>query len=66
MTKKDYIQIASIIKDNTSNKMTINLEGEYLDTIDMLVKDSLVNDFVIMFKKNNERFDKDRFIKACQ
>jgi len=66
MTKKDYIIIASIIKKNTSNKMTINLEGEYLDTIDMLVKDSLVNDFVIMFKKNNERFDKERFIKACQ
>ena len=47
MTKKDYIQIASIVKDNN------------IDT-------DTVNDFVIMFKKDNERFDKERFIKACQ
>ena len=46
MTKKDYIIIAKIIKENKLN------DG--------------VNDFVIMFKKDNERFDKDRFIKACQ
>ena len=47
MTKKDYIMIASIIKDNKLN-------------------DDAVDDFVIMFKKDNERFDKERFIKACQ
>ena len=47
MTKKDYIKIASIIKDNKLN-------------------DVVVDDFVIMFKKDNKRFDKERFIKACQ
>ena len=46
MTKKDYIIIAKIIKENKLN------DG--------------VNDFVIMFQDNNDRFDKDRFIKACQ
>ena len=46
MTKKDYIKIASIIKDNKL--------------------DDVVDDFVIMFKKDNKRFDKERFIKACQ
>ena len=66
MTKKDYISIAKIVKDNTSNKMTINLEGDYLDTIDMLDKDSIINDFVIMFKKDNNRFDKERFVNACK
>ena len=25
-----------------------------------------VDDFVIMFKKDNKRFDKERFLKACQ
>ena len=66
MTKKDYISIAKIVKDNTSNKMTINLEGDYLDTIDMLDKDSIINDFVIMFKKDNNKFDKERFVNACK
>ena len=47
MTKKDYIKIASIIKDNKLN-------------------DVVVDDFVIMFKKDNKRFDKERFLKACQ
>ena len=47
MTKKDYIKIASIIKDNKLN-------------------DVVVDDFVIMFKKDNKRFNKERFIKACQ
>ena len=47
MTKKDYIMIASIIKDNQLN-------------------DDVVDGFVIMFKKDNKRFDKERFIKACQ
>ena len=46
MTKKDYIKIASIIKDNKL--------------------DDAVDDFVIMFKKDNIRFDKERFLKACQ
>ena len=66
MTKKDYISIAKIVKDNTSNKMTINLEGDYLDTIDMLDKDTTIKDFVIMFKKDNNKFDKERFVNACK
>ena len=66
MTKKDYISIAKIVKDNTSNKMTINLDGDYLDTIDMLDKDTTIKDFVIMFKKDNNKFDKERFVNACK
>ena len=58
MTKKDYIQIASIIKDN---KLYTNNS-----TRKILKHDNLVNDFVVMFKKDNDRFDKERFIKACQ
>ena len=58
MTKKDYIMIASIIKDN---KLYTNNS-----TRRILKHDNLVNDFVVMFKKDNKRFDKERFIKACQ
>ena len=58
MTRKDYIKIANIIKDN---KLYTNNS-----TRKILKHDNLVNDFVIMFKKDNERFDKERFIKACQ
>ena len=57
MTKKDYIKIASIIKDN---KLYTNNS-----TRRILKHDNLVNDFVVMFKKDNKRFDKERFIKAC-
>ena len=58
MTKKDYIKIASIIKDN---KLYTNNS-----TRRILKHDNLVNDFVVMFKKDNKRFDKERFLKACQ
>tara|TARA_R100000700_G_scaffold39855_2_gene53673 strand:- start:1807 stop:1983 length:177 start_codon:yes stop_codon:yes gene_type:complete len=56
MTKKDYIKIASIIKDNSVSDDKL---------IRYIAKDPLIKDFVIMFKKDNERFDKERFIKAC-
>ena len=62
MTKKDYKQIASIIKDN-GIVLASNERGTTLIGID---KDNLVDDFVIMFKKDNIRFDKERFLKACQ
>tara|TARA_R100000805_G_C3606175_1_gene106642 strand:+ start:245 stop:421 length:177 start_codon:yes stop_codon:yes gene_type:complete len=56
MTRKDYIKIASIIKDNSVSDDKL---------IRYIAKDPLIKDFVIMFKKDNERFDKERFIKAC-
>ena len=56
MTKKDYIMIASIIKDNSVSDDKL---------IRYIAKDPLIKDFVIMFKKDNKRFDKERFIKAC-
>ena len=30
------------------------------------ISNTTINDFVVMFKKDNERFDKDKFIQACQ
>ena len=55
MSRKDYIMIAKIIKDNTMR-----------DTQPILNKDSLINDFVVYFKDDNDRFDRARFIDACE
>ena len=57
MTRKDYIKIANIIKDNKiySNNSTRKV----------LKHDSLINDLCIMFKEDNNLFDKYRFIDAC-
>mgnify|MGYP003145095218 CR=1 FL=1 len=62
MTRKDYIKIASIIKNNS-----IVLDYDEIGITSIGIdKNNLVKDFVIMFKKDNESFDKERFIKACQ
>ena len=59
MTRKDYIKIARIIKDNTlikdeSNKMLASVN-----------KTCLVWDLCVMFKADNSLFSNDRFIDAC-
>ena len=57
MTKKDYIKIARIIKDNTiqqvQRKNTLN-------------KDSLIDDLCVVLKQDNSLFDRQRFINACE
>ena len=62
MTRKDYIKIARIIKDNS---VPIDDYQEVLSSI-AINKYNLVNDFVIMFKKDNSLFNSDRFKKACE
>jgi len=57
MTRKDYIFIAKIIKDNTS------ING---DTITKVNKGALIVDLCEMFKDDNNLFNSDRFIKACE
>ena len=55
MTRKDYIKIASIIKDNTMQ-----------DTQPILNKNTLIEDLCIMFKEDNSLFDSHRFNEACE
>ena len=57
MTKKDYIFIAKIIKDST----TLDTYGDKI-----VHKEDLINDLCYMFKDDNNLFNKDRFIKACE
>ena len=61
MTRKNYIEIARIIKDNLFRPHdTKRIKKVECDM------NNLINDFVIMFKKDNDRFDKDKFIQACE
>ena len=59
MTKKDYIKIAKIIKDNTLLK---DEDDRMLSSVN---KACLVFDLCVMFKADNNLFSNDRFISAC-
>ena len=54
MTRKDYIKIARVIKDNK------------LNNTQYLIKDNLINDLCIVLKQDNNNFDKARFVEACE
>ena len=58
MTRKDYVKIASIIKDN---KLYTNNS-----TRKILKHDSLIDDLCIMFKQDNSLFNKAKFVEACE
>ena len=52
MTRKDYVATSEIL-----NKNADELGSNLLDT--------LTNQFIEMFEKDNPRFDADRFWEAC-
>jgi len=52
MTRKDYVATAEII-------------NSYATEIKLEVLEDLVNDFIVMFADDNERFDGDRFWDEC-
>ena len=57
MTRKDYVKIARIIKDNTIPQV------QRKDTLD---KDNLIDDLCVVLKQDNNNFDSVRFIEACE
>ena len=58
MTRKHYIAIAKIIKDNTF----IKNDDKMLSSIN---KTCLVHDLCKVFKEDNTLFNSSRFIDAC-
>ena len=54
MTKKDYVAIADAI-----DRTTVSRDHE------IVFKVSLIDALVSIFRRDNPRFDTDRFIKAC-
>tara|TARA_Y100001972_G_C7471462_1_gene240039 strand:- start:202 stop:384 length:183 start_codon:yes stop_codon:yes gene_type:complete len=55
MTKKDYIKIAQILKEAKNNPNNWKLRNE--DVINQIV-----DEFTVMFKLDNRRFDKVKFL----
>jgi hypothetical protein len=52
MTRKDYVSTSEIL-------------NSYGDSMKLEVFEDLVNDFIVMFAEDNERFDGDRFWQEC-
>ena len=57
MSRKHYIKVAKIIKDNT------NVNGSKM--LPTLNKTLLISELCTMFKEDNNNFDIVRFIDAC-
>lgn len=53
MSKKDYIAIARTIADSVTRTNDIRVVKEIADGL------------CVLFKRNNPRFDRDRFLTAC-
>ena len=60
MTRKDYIKIARVIKDNTSSNDNKRFASS------RLYKYSLIDDLCIVLKQDNNNFDKAKFVEACE
>jgi len=54
MTRKDYIEIANAINENTMN-----------DTQPIINKKTFIVDLCVVFKCDNSNFNKSKFIDAC-
>ena len=52
MTRKDYVSTAEILKT-------------YAEAMDLFFFQDLVNDFADMFAEDNARFNRVRFVEAC-
>ena len=59
MTRKDYIMLARVIKDNTIIDNTKMLPHNKLNKI------TLISDLMNEFSKDNSLFDGNRFVDAC-
>jgi len=59
MTKKDYIMLARVIKDNTASNDNMRFANS------RLYKYSLIDDLSKELKKDNINFNYDKFNNAC-
>ena len=59
MTRKDYIMLARVIKDNTIIDNTKMLPHNKLNKI------TLISDLMVALNKDNPLFNGKRFIDAC-
>ena len=60
MSRKDYIQLARIIKDNS-----YELDHQLTSGKKWIKKNSFINDLCDVLKQDNRNFNRLRFIDAC-
>lgn len=58
MTRKDYVETASILADSRDALESLGSAGEQIFS-------DLVNNFAEMFKADNDRFLSGKFFDAC-
>ena len=63
LSRKHYITIARVIKDN-SKAMFVDDGYNLIESI-VINKDDLINDLCEVFANDNNLFNSDRFIDAC-
>jgi hypothetical protein len=64
MTRKHYVAIAKIIKDNTEYVVDTIVDEDGTHSL-MINREGFINDLSNMFKQDNVLFMRDRFNNAC-
>jgi len=59
MSRKDYIKLAQLIKDNSRTHNSVNRGITHVISLD------IISDLCDMLKEDNPNFDEDRFSAAC-
>ena len=66
MTRKDYIKFAEMIRarhDEIVEVWYVKHSATYLRKFEEL--DAMARQMAVIFKEDNSRFDRDRFLDAC-
>jgi len=61
MTKKDYILIASVLKESKSFPIEIRETNKKIITINDLISEKMAD----VLQKENPRFNREKFLTAC-
>lgn len=65
MTKKDYIAIAAVIKHARKEWIELNDHSADYQTAVGDAIEGVATDIADMLQRDNDRFDRDRFLEAC-
>lgn len=70
MTKRDYIKIAEVLKQNYEAigvwDESTEPDAERLKNVERAVLDNIIDDLSLMLWQDNPRFDRARFTAACK
>tara|TARA_R110002033_G_scaffold157652_1_gene193720 strand:- start:448 stop:654 length:207 start_codon:yes stop_codon:yes gene_type:complete len=64
LSRKHYVVIASIIKDNTEYVVDKVVDEDGTHSL-MINREGFINDITMYFKSDNNLFSWERFVNAC-